>query len=626
MSSHTTQNYGVNEAILLVDLSSKETEILNIPHKWRKEYLGGKGLVLRFLHDLIPSNTPPLSPENVLIIMTGPLTGTPAPASSKFAVITKSPLTGLVCTSICGGPFGLSLKRAGYDGIIIKGRAENPVIIIIDEENVKIEEAHRLWGLDTFKTQELLSEKGDSVVIGPAGENMVHFACIFSGHRVAGRGGMGAVMGSKKLKAVVTKGNKRMKLYDPKGLKKVLERTTKWIDRNFVTGKEGLFRLFGTPILVNINSQFNILPTKNFSKGEFKDAFNISGKMIKNRYYVKNTGCKGCRIRCGRYIKIGDKTVTSPEYESIALLGSNLGLSNFEHVSELNQLCNRLGLDTISTGNVLGFCMELNEKGFMESGIRFGEFRGLKDVILNIAHKNGQGKDMSLGVRALSEKYGGREFAMHVKGLELPGYDPRGCFGQGLGYATNGRGGCHLGDYIYGWERIIGLTDPHSIKEKPHLVVFAQNLFSAENSSIWCSFTTFAYLMEERLIRFAPRPILKFFIHNFPSLALRFTSIKTYPEILNHILGTSITQKEFLEIGERVFNLERGLNLKEGLSGNDDNLPERFFRANGSPEYMGIPLKEMLPHYYKLRRWNQDGIPESNLLKALNLEFLTPLL
>jgi len=609
----------VRDKVLDIDLTTQKIEILPVENERRIHYLGGKGLALRFLYDYLDHGIDPLSSQNVIIFMTGSLSGTGAPSSDKFVVVTKSPLTGIMVSSSCGGSFGFELKKAGYDGLMIRGCAEFPVCIYIDNDSTKIMDAVDLWGLTTEEAQKRMAQNhGGSVVIGPAGENLVKYACIRSDDRFAGRGGSGAVMGSKKLKGIVVRGDRNIEVANRDKFKKALITCNGRIKKSPITG--GSLASLGTPAWVNLCNECNILPTKNFTMGRFDRAEQISGEFIRDHYLESNAGCHGCMVKCGRYVRSRKKIYLCPEYASIAALGSNLMIGDIEEIIELNDLCNQLGMDVISAGIVLGFYMELQEKGLVDYQFKFGDARCVREMIYKIAYQEEFGQELSQGVRWLSERYGGKECALHIKGLEMTTHDPRGIFGDALAYATANRGACHLSGNTFATDLLYGLMDPLSIKGKPVWVKFTQDAMDFVNSMILCSFITLPLFMEDPTITKIPLSIRKFLAQNLPSLSVRFSNIDIFLDLLSGATGIQFTKKECLEIGERIFNLERMMNIKEGIDYKDDQLPKRI-QEEALPGNSGatIPMEKMLKKYYRVRSWDEKGIPSQEKLKRLNI-------
>jgi len=607
---------GVNNQVLYIDLTSNDISNIPISDHIRKNYLGGKGLALKLLYDYISPGIDPLSPKNLIIFANGPTAGTHAPAGGRFVVVSKSPLTGIYASSYAGGRFGLSLKKAGYDALMVTGKSDRPVYIQIKDESVSICNANDLWGLDTYNFQESQKSLGDWVVIGPAGENLVKYALIASNKRVAGRCGMGAVMGSKNLKGIVVHGSRKIRPHSTDQFKKALKTAQKKVQSHDNTGRR--LRDLGTSQNVNIFGTTGIMPVRNFSLSSFNRMKSIDSETIKNNHFKKNHGCVGCPIKCGRIGNFNQKEMISPEYETIAMMGSNLLIGNISKIAEFNEQLNRLGLDSISTGNVIGFVMELSEKGLIKTDLSFGNTKGISQLIEDIAYRVNLGADMAEGVKSLSEKYGGKEYAMHVKGLEMPGYDPRGCKGQGLGYATASNGANHLSGGTHAIEAESYL-DPLSHDGKSYYVKFMQDVNEAVNSSIFCIQTQYPFLEENPVYKYTPMPIMQLLMRYLPSVAVKTADFSDYSALLSSILGTSISGKDFYTIGERIFNLERYMNCREGITRQDDNLPVRILKEVREDGWPSIELDQMLNHYYKIRGWTQDGIPEEKTLKKLNI-------
>lgn len=612
---------GTSNRILEIDVTDKTFKKIDIPEKYRKTYIGGKGLALKLLYDRLTPGTDPLGSENIFIVTTGVLIGTGAPNSSRFSAVTKSPLTGIITSSSCGGPFGNALKTSGWDGIIVKGSSVDPIYLKLDSSGVKFINCPELRGVNTGTVSEKLEKEGEgSLVIGPAGENRVLYANIASGSRFLGRGGMGAVLGSKNIKAIVARGSEFRIIPKNKNMfKKISKRGFDYIRKNHFSYE--LYRKFGTLMHTNSNNISGILPVRNFSDGRSSEAYRISGEYVKENHKTLFHSCKNCTILCGHKGEFKGKITSVPEYETTALLGSNLGIFDIEKISEWNDICSDMGMDTISTGGTLAYIMEAIEKGLIDYPLKFGSSDNIKNTLYDIAYKRGFGAEIALGTRKLSEKYGGREFAMEIKGLELSGYDPRGSIGMGLNYAVANRGACHLSSSIFGLEITTGLLNPKSIKGKHIIVKFFEDLFSAINSLHTCQFTTYAYLLETPFIKFTPFPILKFFMSNFPSLAIKFLDASIYSGLWSSITGIKLSNSEFLKAGERVHILERLMNTREGIRKEDDTLPAKILlnRRESIKEDKPFPLKKMLKKYYKIRKYNREGIPTKKILLKLGI-------
>ncbi len=621
--------------VLEVDLTAETFAFGPLDEDVARLYIGGKGYGTRLLYDLTEPGIDPLGPENPLIFATGPLNGSVAPQSNRFAVVCKSPLTGGIGNATCGGSFAFGMKKAGIDILLIQGRANRPLRLEVDGDagTVRFEGAQDLWGKGTYETQKLLGKlptKGwNHAVIGPAGENKVLYAGIVSNERIAGRTGVGAVMGSKKLKAVSVRGSRKLDMEDPDKFKEYTKEVRRIFKDHPVLGES--LKRFGTGGIVNTTNGRNILPTRNFQHGHFDGAMKISGEWFEDHELkgVK-TSCIHCPVTCGRDVDVeGVGRVKGPEYETLALLGSNLEVSDVKKVSEWNYHADDLGMDTISLGAVLSFAMELREKGMLDAPLSFGEVGGVTEVIQDIAHRRGVGDDLAQGTRRMSQKYGGAEFAMHVKGLELSAYDPRGSYAQGVEYATTNRGGCHVQGASMYMESTGPLTiNPQSLKLKADIPVVQQNLACAINSMVLCIFTTYG-MMPKAVHEMSPNSfsykVLTTLFENSGPMLRTVMGIKGKPMMwfekwLTYITGTPFSSGHLQEIGARIFNLERMYNLREGMSGADDTLPHRILHE---PTFKGMssghPLDKLLPRYYKIRGWDAAGVPKPKTLERLQV-------
>jgi len=619
--------------VLKIDLTSRETSEYPWSNKDKELYLGGKIMAAKILYDNLPQKIDPFSPENLLVITTSPLTATAAPTSSRFNISTLSPLTGLIGSSNSGGSFGIMLKKAGYDGLIISGRAEKPLWIEIDNEQIIFHEAEDLWGRKTGETQEYLGSGTGKIVIGPAGENLVRFASIVSDERISGRTGVGAVMGSKNLKAITVKGNKAVPIKNQEKKKEVYKKWVKQLKDHPLTGKH--LPMLGSAGLLSSLQANKILATRNFQSGQYIDFEAISGEALAENHLIKNKGCMTCPIQCGRLVEIDNQEIKGPELETLVLLGSNLENNSLETILRMNYLIDELGMDTISLGGTLAFAMELQEKGLWDSGVSFGQTAGLLQVIEDIAYRRGNGDLLAEGTKRLSERFGGEDFAIHVKGLELPAYEPRGAVGQGLGYATSNRGACHLnGGYMVLLEGLGLSMDPYTEKAKPALTIMLQNIMEAISAGGSCLFTMYAAIPRQlienpygRLTRFVNK-ILPYsggsvsLINNAPKEALPLKlGMIPHLKAITAVTGINMTIGRLIEIGERGYNLERLFNLKMGLTKADDTLPKRLteqLQEESNPNSR-VPLTSMLEKYYKLRGWDNDGIPTDLILKKLKI-------
>ncbi|NJE25386.1 aldehyde ferredoxin oxidoreductase [Thermococcus sp. MV5] len=601
--------YGNWGKYIRVNLSTGEIKVETWDEEIAKKWLGSRGLGIYLLLKEMDPTVDPLSPDNKLIIAAGPLSGTSAPTGGRYNVITKSPLTGYITFANSGGYFGAELKKAGYDAVVIEGASEKPVYLYINDDHIELKDASHLWGKTTGETESIIRKELDDkniriAEIGPAGENLVKFAAVMNDeHRAAGRGGPGAVMGSKKLKAIAVKGTKTVPIADKEKFMQVVREKVNKI-RNDPVGGGGLPK-FGTSVLVNIINENGLYPHKNFQTGVFEYAYEQSGEAMVAKYLIRNKPCFACPIGCARVNKLPTVGETEgPEYESIWALGSNMGINDLATIIEANHMCDEFGLDTISTGGTLATAMELYEKGLIKDEdlgeappFRFGNTEVLHYYIEKISKREGFGDKLAEGGYRLAEMYNGTEYFMGVKKMELPAYDPRGAEGHGLGYATNNRGGCHIKNYMISPE-ILGYPykmDPHDIgDEKVKMLIIFQHLTAVIDAAGLCLFTTFGLGADD------------------------------YTDLLNAGLGWDFSTDDYLKIGERIWNAERLFNLKAGLDpARDDTLPKRFLEEpmpEGPNKGHTVRLKEMLPRYYALRGWSEDGkIPEEKL-KELDLD------
>ncbi|MFX1263948.1 MAG: aldehyde ferredoxin oxidoreductase family protein [Promethearchaeota archaeon] len=593
--SESPQPYS-DTKILRVSLTDKGIVEEPLPKDIVTEYLGGRGLGVKMLFDGLAPNTDALSPENILIFAVGPLTATTVPTAGRFVVVTKSPLTGTIFDSHAGGYFGAQLRRAGYAAVVFEGSSPSPVYLWINDGEFELRDASKVWGEDVVETTDRLLEDTDAkaqvACIGPAGENRVKIAAIMTDkHRAAGRGGVGAVMGSKNLKAVVVKGTGKVAVADSERLSEAVKRARRLIKKNSVTDKS--LPIYGTAVLVNVANEFGMLPTHNFQEGTFNDAVGVSGEKLLERLSVRTYNCYGCPIGCGRISRARGEEVGGPEYETIWAFGPQCGINDLEWIAAINHQCNLVGIDTISAGSTIGCAMELVQRGKLDAPLRFGDTEGLIELIDDIAHVRGLGADLGEGSRILASKHEAPELAMQVKGLEMPAYDPRGAQGHALGYATSNRGGCHLRSYLIGPE-ILGSpvrVDRDRPEGKADLVVLYQNLSAAMDSMVVCRFTNFAWTVDD------------------------------YAEMLAAGSGLPVTGRDLLITGERIWNLERLFNNREGLTTDDDQLPPRFFTPlpEGNSRNRIVHLDQMLTEYYKLRGWDTKGRPTKDRLKKLNI-------
>lgn len=590
--------------LLRVNLSTGEIKKEPLDLTVAKKFIGGRGLGSYLLAQEIDPKVDPLSPDNKIIFATGPLTGSSAPTSGRYMVITKSPLTGAIACSNSGGFWGAELKFAGYDLIIVEGKAAQPCYIYIKDDVVEIRNAEKYWGrLVSETTSLLLEEVGDKkarvLTIGPAGEKLSPIAAVMNEkYRAAGRSGVGAVMGSKNLKAIVVRGSGCVKPAEPEKTKELLSTLLKKIRENGVTG-QGLPN-YGTAVLVNIINENGILPTNNFQKAYFPDADEISGETLAEKYLVKRDPCYRCPIACGRYCKVDGEEGGGPEYETIWAFGADCGVNDLAAIIKANNLCNEYGLDTISAGATIACAMELFEKGYIKPEeldgpeLKFGSAEAIIEWTRKMGAGEGFGAKLAQGSYRLAESYGVPELSMSVKKQELPAYDPRGVQGHGLQYATSNRGGCHVRGYLISPE-VLGepeKIDRFSLEGKAQWAKLFQDLTAVIDSLGLCLFTSFALNADD------------------------------YRDLFNFIVGENYSTEELLTAGERIWNLERVFNLKAGISPAEDTLPKRLLEEpipDGPSKGHKHRLAELLPEYYKVRGWDEKGVPTAEKLQALGL-------
>lgn len=632
---YVTKYGGYMGKVLVIDLKEKKTSLYPWSDEDRENYLGGKIMAAKIISDNVKSNIDAFHEENILVVSTGPLTGTNAPASSRFNISTVSPLTGLLTSSNCGGNFGLSLKRTGYDALILKNKSESPIWIEIREDEVLFHDAEDLWGKTTSETQQALDSKAGKIVIGPAGENLVKYACIFSGERAAGRGGTGAVMGDKNVKAITAKGNLKPKIAEPEKTKEFYKKWINTLKNHPLTGEQ--LPTLGTAGLISLMQHRNILATKNFKYGQYDDFEMVSGERLRKEFLVKNKGCVTCPIQCGRQVEIDGKVVKGPELETLGLLGPNILNNDLELILRWNLELDELGMDTISAGGTIAFAMELNEKGMWENSLEFGKTQNISKTFEDIAYRRGIGNELAEGSRYLSEKYGGAEFAINSKGMELSAYEPRSAVGQGLGYAVSNRGGCHLNaGYMVLFEGLGLSIDPYSKKSKAELTIMTQNIMEATSSAGNCLFTLYAMLPKgliknpnSKMTRFANKVLTTGLTANIVKFVdkadekLLPIKISQIPQIKAIELATGMKMNlgKLKNIGDRGYNMERMYNVKRGITEKDDSLPHRLTKVVQIEEEPNsyVPLEELKQKYYKIRKWDENGIPTEEKLKKLNL-------
>lgn len=613
-----TKIKGYYGKLLRVDLTNRKVSEEELHPSIYKKMLGGAGIGTEILYKELDSETDPFDPENRIIFATGPFQATRLPGSAKFSVISKSPLTDTYSDSAAGGSWGINFKRTGYDLLIIQGKASKPVYIFINNENIEIEDAQPLWGEDAVETFQILKKKlGSSKIsvaaIGPAGERLVRFACIvIDGHSFAGRCGLGAVMGAKNLKAIAVCGNRQTTIADPDRLEELAREQRKKI-RN-VSKEIGLSE-HGTSGSISFAAETENLPVKYWNGDLWEKADKIGAPAYTEILKAKPDPCLYCPIACHRYIEIEapEKYIlkgSGPQYESLGLLGPNCLIDDLKAVAKANDICNRLGMDTISAGSCVGFAMECFEQGWItkkDSGgleVKWGSGDDLIELLIKIGNREDIGDLLAEGTQRAAQQIGkgAEEIVVQVRGLDFPSWDPRSYFATAINYATGTRGACHERGLAPSIEAglllpeigIIEVTKPFEIEEKVDICIKSQNVSALFNSLVICDFMI-----------------------NGGGMSL--TEIN---KCFNAVTGWDWSIEQLMEVGERVYNLQRMINIRDGKGKTEDKLPPKCFIAakTGFRKGKVPPLQQMLAEYYEKRNWNYNGGPDKETLKKLGLE------
>ncbi len=610
---------GWTGTVLRVNLTRGTIKKEPLREDWARDFVGGRGLGARYLWEESDPTVDPFSPKNKMLFVTGPLTGTNASCGARYMVVTKGALTGAITTSNSGGHWGPELKFAGYDMVIVEGRAARPTYLWIHNDQVELRDATHLWGKGVWDTEETIrAESGvpDCIVaaIGPAGEKLVRFAAILNDlHRAAGRSGVGAVMGSKLLKAIAVRGTGGVRLADPRGFMTASWAMKAKLKESDVTA-EGL-PTYGSEVLVNVINEHGALPTRNHQETVFENAEDMSGETLTETRLVANKACFACTIACGRVTKLPGEAAgkflvnthprnwniagEGPEYENAWAMGADCGIGDLDALIKANWLCNDLGMDPISFGATLAAAMELYEKEVLTNSqtgvpLRFGSAEALVAMAEKTAYREGFGDLLAEGSKRLTARFGHPEFFMGVRGQEFPAYDSRAIQGMGLGYATSNRGACHLKSYTVSPE-ILGIPkkmDPHVTEGKAEITKIFQDITSAVDATGLCIFLTFGVGLEEML----------------PQLVAA--------------TGVPYTMDSLTLAGERIWTLERLWNERAGLGRGSDTLPKRILSEpipSGPAKGLVNKLGEMLPEYYRLRGWTEDGEVTAEKKKELGL-------
>ena len=590
--------------ILRVDLSRGRCSVEDLDPDLAKNFIGGRGLASKLLFDEIDPKVDPLSPQNKLIFATGPLTGSGAIGGSRYMVVTKSPLTGAIACSNTGGYFGPELKFAGYDILIFEGRAVEPVYVSIENDDIQIKSAKHLWGKTTIETEDAIrSEMGDArkagethiCSIGPAGENLVRIACIMHSSHAAGRSGVGAVMGSKNLKAVTVRGTKGVTLADVDSFKELISALVDEIKTSSVLERRPLY---GTWTGISRAYRFGVLATKNFQAG-LTEGMNGAEKVLRDEFFVKSHTCFSCPFQEFKQTRVTDPDFQGegegPEWEGFCLLGPNCGISNFAAILKANYLCNELGMDSMSAGGTIACAMELYERGFLPEKdvgdkLNFGNAKAMVTLVEKMGLRQGFGDALAEGGCRLAERYGHPELFMGAKKQEFPGFHPQGFQILALGYATSNRGACHNKNIPYYDESRFETAGQAPLAKAD------QDYIAVVDSTGLCH---------------------AIYVRDF----IQWRE-KVVPSLLEAVTGVGYTQESALLAGERIWNIERLFNIRAGLTTKDDALPERILEKpmpEGPSKGQVVRLNEILPEYYKARGWDANGVPTAEKLAELSL-------
>ena len=624
--------------VMMVDLTTETVTEYPWTDEQRELYLGGKIMAARILCDHLTGRETAFSEENWVVISTGPLTGTGAPSSARFNISALSPQTGILASSNCGGSFGFHLKKAGFDALILKGKCQDRKWLEINEDQFIFHEAGDLWGTKTGECQEQLAQltgkkKFGKLCIGPAGENLVKYAGIVSEERAAGRTGLGAVLGWKNLKAITVSGSKNVPIHDK-------EKTTEWCKKWFtylqghpLTGSQ--LPKLGTAGLVSSMQMCGLLSTKNYSAGQFEDFEMVSGERLAEEFNITNKGCLTCPIRCARTVTVQGKAVKGPELETLGLLGGNICNNDLQKILDWNYELDELGMDTISAANTIAWAMEANEQGLWDNGLAFGKVDNLSQVFEDIAYRRGIGDELAEGSKRLSEKYGGKDFAMHSKGLELAAYEPRKAVCQGLGYAVSNRGGCHLnGGYLVILEGLGLHVDTQTPHAKADFTMMFQNLMETISASGQCLFTSYAFFPAFLLTKpngAITRTVNAVATHiggvlrcinKCPRIAAFHLPVFHHTKMIKLATGMYMDFGKYIQIGERGYSLERLVNTRFGITAANDKLPKRLTDVPQDPKNpkTKVPLETMKKTYYAARGWDKNGIPTEATLRRLKIK------
>ena len=579
--------------VLRINLAEEDATVEPLRMDFADKYIGSKGMAIRYMYEDMKPGIDPLGPENNLYFTTGPMTGTPIACSGKLSVAAKSPATGTMNDCSIGGHAGIRLKFAGYDMAVFQGQLKKPGYVVIDDDEITFHDASELWGLTSHAAEKKLVEEYGTefsvLSIGPAGENLNYISCINSDYyRQAGRGGIGAVMGSKKLKAILIRGTQGVKIPNIK------EATAKIIEimreRCITEDNEFVFDE-GTYAFLEACNDGGILPAHNFSAATDVNWETYNGAVMK-KYRLGKRGCGSCGLGCGNFMQVGDAIVEGPEYETTAVSGPQCDIASIEHNVKYNQLVDDLGMDSISAGVTVAWAMEMAEKGIHDFGVHFGNEEEMLQILKDMAYRRGAGAELADGVKLASEKWGGTDFAMHSKGLEFPQYEPRGSFGMAASYAVSDRGACHMRSYTANLEVFEAACPPYVYEGKGQVLYDLGVWNAAKFSCCLCDLWT--------TVDFA-----------------------TEAELLTLITGKEWTEERMMEIGHRVLNIGRAFNQREGFTRKDDVVPQRLFKdkLKGGPADGQVMTEEgfqdMLDQYFEIMGWDENGCLPQELIDTL---------
>lgn len=579
--------------VLRINLPEEDATIEPLRMDFAEKYVGSKGLAIRYMYEDMKPGIDPLGPENNLYFTTGPMTATPIPCSGKLSVAAKSPATGTMNDCSIGGHIGIRLKFAGYDMAVFEGQSEKPVYVVIEDDEITFHDASELWGMTSHAAEKkLIDEYGTEyscLSIGPAGENLNYISCINCDYyRQAGRGGIGAVMGSKKVKAILVKGTLGVKVPN---IKETTDRILEILHENALSEDNEYVFDEGTYAFLEACNDGGILPAHNFSAATDIKWDQYNGAVMK-KYRLGKRGCGSCALGCGNFMQVGDAIVEGPEYETTAASGPQCDIASIEHNVKYNQLVDDLGMDSISTGVTVAWAMEMAEKGIHDFGVHFGNEEEMLKIIEDMAYRRGAGAELADGVKVASEKWGGTDFAMHSKGLEFPQYEPRGSFGMAASYAVSDRGACHMRSYTANSEVFEAAVPPYTHEGKGQVLYDLGEWNAIKFSCCLCDLWGTA-------------------------------DYAVMSELLTLITGKEWTEEDMSTVGRRVLNIGRAFNQREGFTREHDAVPQRLFKdkLKGGPADGQVMTEEgfqdMLDQYYEIMGWDKNGCLPQDLIDTL---------